>query len=90
MKNFANGKITSQRQRKENFANPDVYILLHRKDKYYTYRPTFLASAPFEKFLRTLRLVYVAHKMLNYMQDESYPLPVKMTPTGFDQEPKPE
>jgi hypothetical protein len=66
----------------------DVYILLHRKGRYFTYKSTDQPSwpPPLEKIVRTLgTCFYITYRMLKHMQDQSYPLPVKKTPAEFDQ-----
>ena len=66
----------------------DVYILLYRKGRYYTYKSTDQPFWPplLEKIVRTLEnCFYIMYRMLKHMQDQSYPLPIKITPTEFDQ-----
>ena len=71
----------------------DVYIVLRRNGKYYIYKSTNQPPwpPPLEKIVRTLEThIYIMHRMLKHKQDQSYPLPVKKTPTEFDQELKSE
>src|SRR5437762_9682502 len=66
----------------------DVFILLRRKGRYYTYKSTDQPSWPptLEQIVRTVgTCFYIIYQIPKHMQDQSYPLPVKKTPIEFDQ-----
>src|SRR5256885_14270622 len=89
-KNFTNGKnnILIKGDELWLLCGVDIYIFLHRKGKYYTYKSTNQPSwpPPLETIVRTLETCfYMMYRILKYTQDQSYPLPIKKTPAEFDQ-----